>query len=114
MPTLARLFCTHLLFVFTVTLLPLHTAHSDSFINIHNNWQLKRLLHPTKSQLLREAHQQVFVYIGLMDKDVNRALDQNFDRIESIMLANVIVTDEEGKPRRHPETGEVMTEEDGC
>ena len=115
MPTLARrLSCTSILFIFTVAMLPFQTSHSDDFTDIHENWQLKRLMHPTKNQLSRELHQQVFIYIGLMDKDVNRAMDLYFDRIESIMLANVIVTDDEGNPKLDPETGAVMTEEDGC
>lgn len=61
-----------------------------------------------------EQHQRIFTYIGLTDKEVDQALDENFERIDSFMIANVIITDEKGEPKRHPKTGEVLTEEDGC
>ena len=77
-------------------------------------WQLKRLFSPSVRQVKMEQHQRIFTYIGLTDKEVDQAMDENFDRIESFLMANIIITDEKGKPKRNPKTGEVLTEEDGC
>ena len=106
---LSRLFLLCLLMVFS------QQAWSEDFAsNYQKIWQLKRLLNPSPRQVKMEQHQKIFTYVGLTDKEVDLAMSENFDRIESFMIANVIITDEDGEPKRHPETGEVMTEEDGC
>jgi len=90
-------------------------VRSEDFAqNYKKIWQLKRLLFPSSLQLKMEQHQKIFTYVGLTDREVDQAMSENFDRIESFMIANVIVTDENGDPKRDPETGEVITEEDGC
>ena len=90
-------------------------AGADEFaVNYSKLWQLKRLFSPSPRQVKMEQHQRIFTYIGLTDKEVDQALDQNFDRIESFMIANIVITDEQGKPKHNPKTGEVITEDDGC
>lgn len=88
---------------------------ADEFaVNYSKLWQLKRLFNPSPRQVKMEQHQRIFTYIGLTDKELDLAMDENFDRIESFMIANIVITDERGKPKHHPKTGEVMTEDDGC
>jgi hypothetical protein len=54
------------------------------------------------------------IYDGLTDRDVERAFDEQFDRLEHMMFIRVVVTDDSGKARRSG-TGEVVTEsDDGC
>ena len=65
-------------------------------------------------QLEVERKGRVFIYDGMHTTDVERALDEEFDRIEHMMFSSTIITDTEGKPVTNPETGQVMVEEDGC
>jgi hypothetical protein len=40
--------------------------------------------------------------------------DNHFDRFQSMMFVNAVLTDADGKPARDPESGKVITEDDGC
>jgi hypothetical protein len=75
---------------------------------------MKQLFHPSLASLAGEKRGKVIIYSGLTDKVVERALDENFDRIQSMMFTRTIRTDDTGIPLRDPETGEVLIEEDGC
>ena len=78
------------------------------------NWQLTLLFNPGEQQLKVEEKGRVMIYDGMRSADVNRALDEQFDRVEHMMFTNTIMTDATGNPLRDPETGLVMVEEDGC
>ena len=93
---------------------PLTTAYANDTGSKVMDWQLKRLFHPTEGQLRAEAKNKVFIYHGLKDFEVDRAMDEQFDRIQNIMTANIIITDGKGRPRHNPKTGAVLTEDDGC
>ncbi|UCE89882.1 MAG: hypothetical protein JSW10_03390 [Pseudomonadota bacterium] len=92
-------------------MVPLQAAHSESDVD---TWQLARLLAPSEIQRASEQRKQVFIYQGVKDKEVEKAMDEHFDRIEWMMFTNVIVTDEKGAVRRDPTTGVVITEGDDC
>jgi hypothetical protein len=76
--------------------------------------ELRRLFEPTASELAAEALGRIYIYEGLRDIDVRRAMDEEFDRVESMMFIRLIKTDETGKVERDLETGEVVTTDDGC
>ena len=78
------------------------------------NWQMKRLFHPTHAALASETKGKIIIYSGLTDKVVEKALDENFNRIDAMMFTKTIKTDETGNPLRDSETGELITEDDGC
>lgn len=78
------------------------------------NWQMTQLFQPTPADLKREAKGRIMIYDGLTDKTVERALDEQFDRVETMMFTSVVVTDDSGEPTRDTDTGEIITEEDGC
>lgn len=51
-----------------------------------SNWEQARLFHPSKALLLAEARGRVTIYDGLYQSDVDRAMDQQFGRIERMMF----------------------------
>lgn len=71
-----------------------------------NDYQRNTLFNPTEHQLERESRGFVLIYDGMTDEEVEKALDQYPGRIEAMMFVRVQKTD--------PETGDVVTEEDGC
>jgi len=83
--------------------IPVHAKSSDDKMR---QWQLGLLLNPGVHQLDLERKGRVVIYDGLRSADIDRALEQQFDRIDSMMFIGTVVTD--------PETGEVMVEDDGC
>jgi hypothetical protein len=78
------------------------------------SWQLALLLSPGVHQYEMEHRGRVFIYDGLRDSDIEQAFDEQYDRIESMMFVNTVVTDDDGEPLTDPETGELLVENDGC
>ncbi len=78
------------------------------------SWQMTLLFSPSEVNLASEKKGRIIIYSGLTDVTVARAMDENFDRIGSMMFTRTIVTDGKGIPLRDAETGEIVTEDDGC
>ena len=79
-----------------------------------DDWYLKQLFEPSQAQLVAEQRGKVFIYSGLKDTQVARAMDEHFNRVENMMFANTIVTDADGRVKKNSLTGEVVVEDDGC
>jgi hypothetical protein len=79
-----------------------------------NDWQSRRLMHPTADELNWEQSGNIMIYDGMTDRQVSAAMDDHFGRIQSMMFTGIIVTDEKGKPAEDPVTGDIITENDGC
>jgi len=77
-------------------------------------WQLGLINNPDDYMLKREAKGLVFIYDRLLDSQVDEILDNHFNRIDSMMFTRVKVTDSKGDIQIDPETGEELTEDDGC
>lgn len=75
-------------------------------------WQLTRLISPTKSQLGYEMLGQVYIYNGMKSADIDQAMDMEFDRIQYMMFINTIRTNDKGKPQIDPSTGTVVADSD--
>jgi hypothetical protein len=75
---------------------------------------LRRLFEPSTSERAAEAKGEIYIYEGLRDLDVQRAMDEHFGRVENMMFIRTIKTDETGKPEQDPKTGAAVTSDDGC
>jgi hypothetical protein len=76
--------------------------------------ELRRLFEPSTSERAAEAKGEIYIYEGLRDIDIQRAMDEEFGRVENMMFIRTIKTDETGKTARDPETGEAVASDDGC
>jgi len=61
-----------------------------------------------------EQKGQIVIYSGLLDVEVDKAMDNYFERIDSMMFIQTIQTDENGKPKLDPKTGQIAVADDGC
>lgn len=71
------------------------------------NWQERRLFQPTTQQLQQERQGQVFIYDGLEQDTVQKAMDANFDRIQNMMFTRIHHLPPTG-------SGPAIVENDGC
>ena len=70
-------------------------------------WQKKRLLNPSEITVQKEKQaQKVFIYEGLKLEDVEKALDQHFDRVEHMMFVGTLLPPTSAGIRQK--------EQDGC
>ncbi len=74
----------------------------------------RRLFEPTPAELQAERAGRIYIYDGVRDVDVARALDEEFDRVESMMFIRTRVTDDAGEVKKDAKTGEVYVQDDGC
>ena len=77
-------------------------------------WQQRRLNYPTIEELQWERNNHIMIYENLTDQEVEHAVDKHFNRVQSMMFVNTVVTDHDGSPLEDPDTGKIVTEDDGC
>lgn len=69
------------------------------------DWQLKLLLHPSAQQIKVETKGRVVIYDGLKSSDVDKAMDQQFNRIEHMMFI---------RTKSPAPEGGYVADDDGC
>jgi hypothetical protein len=74
----------------------------------------RRLFSPVAAERSAEARGQIYIYDGLRDLDIDRAMDQEFARIENLMFIRTKKTGQTGEVLKSPETGADIVEDDGC
>ena len=67
------------------------------------DWQQRRLLHPSADERTREERGQVFIYDGLAEAQVDQAVNTQFERLENMMFIRV---------RRPQPDGEISIDDD--
>jgi hypothetical protein len=73
----------------------------------NDGFQTNALFNPTPSQLKAEARGRVMIYDGLDNTVVERALDEQFDRIEHMMFVRT-------RQSTPDDDDEYIVEDDGC
>jgi hypothetical protein len=76
--------------------------------------ELRRLFEPTPVELHAERAGLVYIYDGVRDTDIERAMAEQFDRIQSMMFIRTQMTDKTGHLKRDEATGAIEVEDDGC
>ena len=70
-----------------------------------DSFQMNALFSPSQAQLRAEARGHIMIYDSLDEQVVERALDEQYERIENMMFTRI----------RHAEPdGDVSVEDDGC
>ena len=70
-----------------------------------SDYQLRRLFEPTISEYVAEKKGKVHIYDGLTSSQVDDALNNHFERIDSMMFTRIVQIDDQG---------EQYVEDDGC
>jgi len=87
---------------------------SEAMVAELRDIELRRLFKPTQPERNQEEKGRIYIYDGLRDKDVERAMDEQFDRVQSMMFIREKKTDDRGQVEKNPETGADVVEDDGC
>ena len=69
-----------------------------------DDWQYQQLFNPSQTLLLAESRGHITIYDRLPIEDVDRALDQQFERVDSMMFTRI----------RHATPDGESVEDDGC
>jgi hypothetical protein len=91
--------------IFTALLVGMLLAPQAMTAVAADSFQQKVLFNPTQGQLRAEARGRVMIYDGLDNPVVERALDEQFDRIEHMMFV---------RTRTTLPDGEVSYDDEGC
>ena len=103
-----------IMFLLHTFFVPAQADELDQVAMAIEQWQYNRLFNPSPADQEAEERGDVVIYDGLTDVTVNKALDQNFNRIQNMMFTRTVVTDENGGPMIDPVTGNKVVEDDGC
>ena len=75
--------------------------------------ELRRLFEPTPGELAQEASGRIYIYEGLRESDVARAMTEEFDRVDTMMFVRMKRVAPKAKPdSKEPPT--YYTDDDGC
>jgi len=70
---------------------------TEAWVDADAAWQMELLFDPAAGQMRREQRGSVFIYSGLKESVVERALDEQFDRIEHMLFIRTVHTNKEGE-----------------
>ena len=75
--------------------------------------ELRRLFEPTPAELRAERSGRIYIYEGLRESDVARAMAEQFDRVDSMMFIRVQRPVQKTE-LQSKEPVEYQTQDDGC
>jgi hypothetical protein len=78
--------------------------------------ELRRLFEPTPAELGAERAGRIYIYDGLREADIERAMEDEFDRVESMMFIRVkrAVPHSQAKENHQSDTKVTYVEDDDC
>jgi hypothetical protein len=76
--------------------------------------ELRRLFDPTPAELRAEQAAGIYIYDGLRDTDIEHAMQEEFDRVESMMFIRVKRPIPQGKSNEKPDNDVVYVQDDDC
>jgi len=79
-----------------------------------HDWQVRRLMQPSPSELETERQGNVYIYDGLTDREVETALDAHFARIQYMMFVGTVKTATSSKALQDSVPGQPIQESGGC
>lgn len=59
------------------------------FANEDEMYEMKKLFEPSDQQLIAEANGSIIIYDGIPDSEVDRAMDEHFNRIDNMMFTRI-------------------------
>lgn len=69
---------------------------STMSVQAGDSYQQRVLFTPSHSILLAEAKGRIMIYDGVKSESVDKAMDEQFDRIETMMFVNTLYKQEDG------------------
>lgn len=75
--------------------------------------ELRRLFQPTPAELQAEKAGRIYIYEGLRESDVDRAMTEEFDRLDSMMFVRMQRVAPKSDPAPQEQTS-YYTQNDGC
>ena len=76
--------------------------------------ELRRLFEPTPAEVRAEQQGRIYIYEGLKEEDIARALREQFRRVDSMMFIRVQPTPVAPTPGQGGDATPVYSQNDGC
>lgn len=76
--------------------------------------ELRRLFEPTPAEVRAEQQGRIYIYEGLKEEDIARAMREQFRRVDSMMFIRVQPTPVAPTPSRGGDPTPVYYQNDGC
>ena len=75
---------------------------------------MRRLFEPTPAELQAERAGRIYIYEGLRDTDIKRAMEEEFDRVKSMMFIRAKRALPRGQANQNPDTDVAYIQDDDC
>ena len=76
--------------------------------------ELRRLLEPTPAEVRAEQEGRIYIYDGLKEEDIARAIEEQFNRVDSMMFIRVQPTPVPPTPGKGGDPSPVYYQNDDC
>lgn len=92
-PSLSNYPITLITVLIAMVTVSLQASRADAATPGSNAWERRQLHHPSDKLLKMEQRGRVTIYDGLQESEVNKAMDEQFDRIDRMMFIRMKTED---------------------